>query len=416
MTTTPSGTTPRLAYLTFVDETDGVMVGRPDNGSYALFPREGAEAVRRLIDGSTPADVADWYARTYGGGLDLDDFLLTLDELEFTLPADAPQTVGPPRVKFQRLGRALFSPLAWFLWAAVAAVAVVLMVRDPGLRPSYANLFFTPHLAIMTVALAAGQIPCVLLHESFHALAGRRLGLPSRLRIGRRYYYVVAETELDALHSVPRRKRYLPFLAGMLADVLLTAVLTIAGAAALSTSWPRWIGGYALAMAFSSLMRLLWQAYFYLETDLYFVITTATGCTDLQAATRQRLYGRWHRLVPKRWAPPIEERTAQDEKAARFYAPFLVAGYAASTAVLLWAGLPAFVRLWSTILHRIVGDTSMSTDELVDTVVFLTLNLLQIALLVHVFLRDRRAKRSQPTDDQSAESAQSESLLEGLPS
>ena len=35
----------------------------------------------------------------------------------------------------------------------------------------------------------------------------------------------------------------------------------------------------------------------------------------------------------------------------------------------------------------------MPTDQLVDTIVFLTLNALQIALLSYVFLRDRRAKR-----------------------
>lgn len=260
MTTISRDTTVRLAYLTFVEEVDGVMVGRPDNGSYALFPPEGVAAVRRLIDGYTPEEVSSWFTDTYGGGLDLDDFLDTLDELGFVLPAGHPGPAGPPRVRYQRLGKALFSPLAWCVGSVVTVLAIVLMVKDPSLRPSYQNLFFTPHLAVMTVALAVGQIPCVLLHESFHALAGRRLGLPSRLRIGRRYYYVVAETELDALHSVPRRSRYLPFLAGIVADVLLTATLTIAAAAAFSTTWPRWIGGYALAMAFSTLMRILWQA------------------------------------------------------------------------------------------------------------------------------------------------------------
>ena len=393
MTTISRDTTVRLAYLTFVEEADGVMVGRPDNGSYALFPPEGAEALRRLVDGRTPQEVGGWFIQTYGGGLDIDDFLATLEELGFVLAPDADGPTGPPVVRYQRLGKALFSPLAWCVWTGITLVAVALMVRNPDLRPSYRNLFFTRHLAVMTVVLAASQIPCVLLHESFNALAGRRLGLPSRLRIGRRYYYVVAETELDALHSVPRRARYLPFLAGIIADILLTAVLTIAGAAALSTDWPRWIGGYALAMAFSTLMRILWQAYFYLETDLYFILTTATRCTDLQAATRQHLYARWHRLVPKRWAPSIAERSEQDQRAARFYAPFLVGGYVVSTVILLWAGLPALLRVWSTILHRLSGDASMSGDDMVDTVVFLTLNALQVALLVHVFLRDRRATR-----------------------
>lgn len=399
MTTISRDETVRLAYLTFVEEADGVMLGRPDNGSYALFPPEGAEAVRRLMDGQTPQEVSSWFSQTYEEGLDIDDFLETLDELGFVLASgDGP--TGPPQVRYRRLGRALFSPPAWCLWTGITLTALVLMVGNPDLRPSYRNLFFTPHLAVMTVVLAASQIPCVLLHESFHALAGRRLGLPSRLRVGRRYYYVVAETELDALHSVPRRARYLPFLAGIVADVLLMALLTIGAAAALSTDWPRWIGLYALAMAFSSLMRILWQGYFYLETDIYFVIATATGCTNLQAATRQRLYARWHRLIPKRWAPPVEDRSEQDERAARLYAPFFVAGYALSTAILLWAGLPALLRVWSTIVHRFTKGTSMSADQVADTAVFLTLNALQIILLVHVFLRERRAKRRAEPDNQ----------------
>ena len=49
----PTSGTIRLHRLTMVTEDDGVMVGRPDICSYAVFPAEGAEALR-LLDAGTP--------------------------------------------------------------------------------------------------------------------------------------------------------------------------------------------------------------------------------------------------------------------------------------------------------------------------------------------------------------------------
>ena len=90
------------------------------------------------------------------------------------------------------------------------------MVRNHNLVPRYQHLFFTrSSLTILTLGIVLGQVPWMLLHESFHALAGRRLGLNSKLSIGRRFYYLVFVTSLDGLVAVPRRKRYLPMLAGM---------------------------------------------------------------------------------------------------------------------------------------------------------------------------------------------------------
>ena len=40
-------------------------------------------------------------------------------------------------------------------------------------------------------------------------------------------YYVVFVTEMDGLVTIPRRKRYLPMLAGMLTDLLVLAGLVL---------------------------------------------------------------------------------------------------------------------------------------------------------------------------------------------
>ncbi|WP_338693806.1 hypothetical protein V2W30_04440 [Streptomyces sp. Q6] len=387
--------TVRLHRLTMVDEDDGVMVGRPDVGSYAVFPEEGAQALRMFADGVPVDEVGAWYERTCGAPLDMADFLETLADLEFLRTdeeADAPGTV-----RWQRLGRAVFSWPAWLAYAALVAGAVTAMVRDPGLRPTYHQVFFTDYVSLIPVTIFALAIPCIVVHEGSHALAGRRLGLPSTLGLGRRLYYLVAETRLDSLLSVERKKRYLPFCAGMLADVVLFCGLTLLSIPLDGHGIPSWIHKLCLAVAFTCVLRLIWQFLFYLETDLYYVVTTAARCTDLQNATRFRLRSGLRRALRRPPTGADTEYSPRDRSVARWYAPLLVAGYGFSLASLAWAGLPTALHFWSTIVDRL-GGAETSFWELFDAAVFIALSGSQIALLVHVTLRDRRERaRSRTT-------------------
>jgi len=234
-----TGTTVRLHPLTYVDDGDGVMVGRPDTGSYGVFPPEGAELLRALEAGQTlEAAARHWHEHT-GETLDLDDFLDTLGDLGFVLAANETR-VERPQVRWQRLARAAFSPLAWAGYATVIGLGLIAMVLDPGVRPYYGNIFFTSRLAVITVVLALAQFPLLLLHETFHALAARRLNLPSTIGIGRRFYYLVTETRMDSLYSVPRAQRYLPFLAGALVDAVGVGVFTLLCAAGRHLGAPAW--------------------------------------------------------------------------------------------------------------------------------------------------------------------------------
>src|SRR4051794_8474673 len=107
MSSTASGSqTMSLHALTYVDEPDGVMIGRPETGTYALFPVDGAEAIRRLAAGDSLTDVGAWYAMTYSNPLDLNDLQQTIDALDFVR---APGNPEPATVRWTRLGRSLFS-------------------------------------------------------------------------------------------------------------------------------------------------------------------------------------------------------------------------------------------------------------------------------------------------------------------
>jgi hypothetical protein len=377
-----------------VTEDDGVMVGRPDTGSYALFPQEGAQALR-LLDAGTPLPgVAEWFQETCGTSLDTEDFIAALDDLGF-LRGDEEEVPAQAPVRWQRLGRWTFSWPALACYAAVTLAAVVAMARFPYLRPTYRHMFFTTYISLIPIALTAALIPLILLHESFHSLAGRRLGLPSTLTIGRRFYYLVAETRLDSLFSVPKRKRYLPFLAGLIADIVVLSALTLIAAVLHSQGFPPWCSGLCLAIAFTCVLRVIWQFLFYLQTDLYFVISHVLRCPDLQPAAKFYIKSRIRRLL-RRTAPQPGGDAAwadRDWAFARWYAPLLILGYGFSLFTLLWAGIPSTVRFAELIIDRFTGSQSPASGIL-DALSFIVLSSVQWVLLLYVILRDRRARRA----------------------
>jgi hypothetical protein len=242
--------------------------------------------------------------------------------------------------------------------------------------------------------MAAATIPLVLLHESFHALAGRRLGLPSTLTIGRRFYYLVGETRLDSLFSVPKRKRYLPFLAGTIADVVVLSALTLIAGILHSRGFPAWSSGFCLAIAFALVLRLIWQVQFYLETDFYYVISHAMRCPDLHQAAKFYVKTRVFRLLHR--APPQGDAdwSDRDQAFARWYAPLLIIGYGFSLFTLLWAGIPSLIRFAELLIGRFTGSHNPK-GGLLDALSFVVLMSLQWGLFLYVVVRDRRVRKMQ---------------------
>ncbi len=385
--------------LSFLEEGDEVVIGRADIDSYGVFPHDGAAVLQELRDGRPPADAAAWYEATYRQPVDMEAFLETLRELHFLREdADGNEDADEPRpIRWQRLGRVLFSAPAWVCYALVVAAAVAASVHDPRLVPRLRNVFFSDYLLLVELTVVGGQVALSLLHEGFHVLAGRRLGLASSVRISRRLYFVVFETVLDGLAVVPRRKRYLPILAGMLADVLVVAILTLAAYLSRQDDGSiSLVGGVCLALAFTTLPRIVWQFYFFLRTDVYYLVTTMLACVDLETATRgllrnrlNALLGRHERLLDEEaWHP-------RDRHVARWYAPLFVAGYGVSIAMLVVVVAPLAWQFLGGAFQKVFLDDALSPAEFWDSVALLLLNGVQLALAAAIAIRDRRRRASQ---------------------
>lgn len=381
--------------LSYVPERDGVMVGRPDIDCYVLLPEDGAQLLQALAGGMPVADAAAWYEATFGESIDIEDFVATVTELEFVRgPGEAAGVEARP-VRLQALGRAMFTPLAWVCYAALLAATVVIAVRIPELRPEPRNVFFVPSLVVVQLVLLLAAAPGLFLHEWFHVMAGRRRGLSSRLGVSRRLFFAVFETELNGLLSLPRRQRYLPFLAGMVADVVYFCVLTLAAAGL--RHGPDWLWRVLLAMAYLTLLRLAWQLCLFLRTDPYFALTTALGCVNLAEAgsdyLRRKL--RWRRPASLAdedgWSP-------RDRAMAPWFALLTVAGTAVLTAILAFGAIPVAIEFVQRIAAGLTRQ-GLSGPKFWDAGV--TLAVIAVEFGVLPLLAGSRRLRRRPREEMS---------------
>ncbi|WBP87936.1 hypothetical protein [Kitasatospora cathayae] len=383
--------------MSFVpDSDDEVLVGRLDTGSYAVFPADGAQLLRRLTEGMPLDEAAAWYEETFEEPVDVEDFVATIRELGFVREGGAGEAAPVAPVRFQRLARAAFSPVAWFCYAAVLVVWLLAVVRHGELRPAPSQIFFVKSLLVVQLVITFGQVPLLLAHEGFHILAGRRLGLPTKLRLSNRLTYIVAETQTNGLMSVERRKRYLPFLAGMVCDGVVLAVLGLIAAAdrhddgGFST-----LGRACLALAFTVVMRIFWQFQLYLRTDLYYVFATVLRCYDLHDASKAVLRNRVWRLLRRPERQVDESRwTEQDRKVGAFYGPFILLGFCVLAGVTVFASVPVTVD-YVRIAAEALGSGRVDA-HFWDSLLSLALNAAQVVALVVLSRRKRREQREAP--------------------
>ncbi|KEO81243.1 hypothetical protein [Tumebacillus flagellatus] len=390
--------------LTFLPDAEGVSIGRFGTDTFAVFPEDGAELVKQFQAGLTVGEAARWYQETYHEEIDIEDFLETLRDLTFVMeepeglaahPHDpaASRSDSPP-LRRQALGKWAFTPVAWVLYAVLIGAGVAFLWKYPELRPTRQHVFFTDYSTVIIIGLFLGQMLGILVHESMHLLAGWRLGLPSKLSVGRRMYMLVFQTSMPGIAGLPRKVRYLPFLSGMFGDVLFfSALVLIAGGVQLLTGELNVFARFCLALCFTTILRFLWQFYFHLQTDIYYVIVTLLGCVNLQETARQRIANVWYRLIradhkrydPSRWAE-------KDAKAARWYGPFYSAGYAFFLFVLVFIMLPIAYRFLSSVFLNLLHG---STDQMLDSVLFIVFNGLQYGVVVWLYIRQRLARRRQ---------------------
>ena len=272
----------RLHPLSLVDEGDHVIVGDTLTGRFVAMPPVGAVVIRALQAGADLSEARAAGERFVGQDVDVAAFVETLRRLGF-IEQDVDRVTEWRQGPRRRVIRHLFGRTAWLCYTAALAWSVGCLVAIPDLRPrgndvipaANAGAHFLIFLLCCTVVTA--------LHECWHWLAAHAAGIPARLSIGNRLYFVVFETDLSHIWRLPRRQRYGPVLAGLAADSTVLALLLAvrAGAGAGYLALPPSLLRFAATLTYVVVAVMAWQCLIFLRTDLYAVLVIATGCRNL---------------------------------------------------------------------------------------------------------------------------------------
>lgn len=297
-----SGQTVALRPLSLVEEGDEVLVGDPESGTFVAMPAVGGVVIAALRDGASMTEAARRAEEFAGEPVDVPAFVETLRDLGFLDEGErAPVATAP--VQGRRwlrgvpawLARPLFGRVAWTVYGLAAIFDVAALVLVPSLRPVPAQDAFTlDDAGLSVILLYVFQLALVAVHECWHWLAARSLDIPARFGVDRRMAFLVFETDLSQLWSVPRRQRYGPLLAGLAADAVMLAVLLAGQLVAASPFLAAW--------AFVLLFQIAWQCMVFLRTDLYAVLVTRLGCKDLWRVKSLMLRRAFGRLTPEQEA------------------------------------------------------------------------------------------------------------------
>jgi hypothetical protein len=345
MTSQPE-TRVRLRPLSLVDEGDEVLVGEPESGTFVSLPAVGGVVLRALQRGASIDETAREAEEFAGEPVDIPGFVETLGELGFLADDDpgvvrpdtdqAPQRTAPIQGRRwlyglrPELARLLFGRVAWSFYAGCGLfnLAVLLFAYDQLWPRPADDAFAFRDIGLSALVLVPFLTVVVAMHECWHWIAARAVGAPARFGIDRRAVFLVFETDLSRLWTLPRNQRYGPLLAGIAFDSIVLAAVQVARLGLHAGVWsaPGWIAGVLAMWAFALILQLAWQCMIFLRTDLYAVFVNATGCRNLWRIKTLLLRRAFGRLTPAQ-AGELAEAHPADVRVGRWFRWLWLAGF-----------------------------------------------------------------------------------------
>ena len=270
---------------------------------------------------------------------------------------------------WQRIGPTLFSPVGWLAQVSLVVAGSVCVVLDPTLLPRGSDVVVlgSPLASVLIMTLAA--ILCTVLHEAGHVFAAAAVGVPTRLSISRRLYFLAAQADLTGLWALPRAQRLPPLLAGLSVDAAVTALLIIVQHAGV----PDPVAQVLAAVVVLQIAAMVFQAAVFIRTDLYAVLATVSGSRNLWALKSAV----FHRLLRRETTTDRNVLAAASRRQQIFaccYLALYLPGLLAAGWYLIAVTIPGLAHLIRLIAAGLIpfnpdsGDTWQSLAALVFVV------------------------------------------------
>ena len=184
-------TYPDLRSLIITEEENGVFL--LGNGQkFVQVPEIGVEVVSMMDGTRSIPEIHDHTLERLGADIDIDAFLKTLRDAQIL---DRPQVKSNvfDHIQSNYAGIPFCTP-AYILFIALLAMAVGSYVLGIIPFPMYETVLVTQSGAVNLLILTALSWIIIAVHESFHILAARSLGLHAEVSLGIRMRFPIVQT------------------------------------------------------------------------------------------------------------------------------------------------------------------------------------------------------------------------------
>jgi putative peptide zinc metalloprotease protein len=379
-----------LQPLTILKERKHFIVEDSFTGEFYEMPEVCIEAINMINEGSELESIECVLKRKYPHEeVDILDFVKQLLELGLVHKLDGEEiprkTKAADRSGYtwipSSVGRFFFNDFSVKLYVILFVMNVILLVLNQGLLPRYIDFFvFDLMLQNIFVWLLITFV-LVLVHEWGHILAARSEGLPAKLGLGHRLFFVVLETDMSHVWKIPAEKRNMLYLAGMYFD---SVVLFVALTGQLFVGEGTMVAGLLKLVVLDTFIRLIYQAAVFMKTDLYYVLENMTGSYNLMENGQDFL---------SRWIPFLKRNDTEsfkgEERLVRGYAVFYLLGIALTMGIAAVYYIPQLMYAMNLIMLPGFSHP-ISSIRFWDSAVFLLQIILVLGLLLYSWSKKYR--------------------------
>jgi putative peptide zinc metalloprotease protein len=329
---------------------------------------------------------------------DLRDFVLMLAESQFIHRVNGHVISAQASVPAQTVARStlagmLFGSAAWIVYGAIAIASLLLFVFAEQTRPAGDDFYFSGSGLVSLIVNLLGMWAVVFIHEFGHVYAARREGIAGRISWGYRFIFLVIETDVSDIWSIPRNRRYSIYMGGLAWTFAIILVLQLLLFAPLPDTLMKLDRLFILLL----LQTIVFQFVIILRTDLYYVLTNYFRIDDLYERTL-RLLGRLVRLqayaIRQDWASLAK----RDRLIEASFLAYSIVGIGITGFLFIQVDLPFFDATAQVIAGKLLDEPLFSAAYW-DGIFFATLLLNPIVIVMAYWgidwHRARTARRQQ---------------------
>lgn len=321
--------------------------------------------------------------------------------LEDNTPKIKPWFVNVPRKYFKFVIR---KEVVGVILATIF-IGIGIAITMPQYYPNYKQFFFTERRLIVLLSILGMETVLVLIHEFAHFFTTKAVGGEASMSISYRAIYLVAETKSYHLSLVPKLKRYIVYLAGMVIDAFIAAtcyiLLYLNSTKVINLS--DLIESLLLVVILLEIKSITWQLNVAIRTDMYNLLSDALNHRHLRENTKKFLNFKV-RVIKELWktfsnpfslsVPTLNSQLQffrEDEmKQIKTYSKFLIFGFIFIYIHFVFFIIPRDIQLVSNAFVN--AKEALFGNNLADFLegfVIIFLLLLQYIMLTYAIIKNK---------------------------